>query len=182
MFCSGACRAVGTLDRGGDCPEKKAAAATGCPSKSSFSRSHHMLQSRSIRRAFGQSFVLAVAAAIWATPSGAQTETSFPFNRELLLDVPPAKGSKRVPSLDIGGNGAAELDLWCNTVRSQLIVVGDTITFLAGPRKERACTPERMRDDEDMLTALTEVTNWRREGDVLVLTGPRTVRFRLQTN
>jgi hypothetical protein len=29
---------------------------------------------------------------------------------------------------------------------------------------------------------LTEVTNWRREGEFLVLTGARTMRFRMQTN
>jgi hypothetical protein len=39
-----------------------------------------------------------------------------------------------------------------------------------------------MRGDDDMLTALTEVTNWRREGEFLVLTGARTMRFRMQTN
>jgi hypothetical protein len=33
-----------------------------------------------------------------------------------------------------------------------------------------------------VLGALNEVTNWRREGDVLVLIGTRTMRFRLQTN
>jgi heat shock protein HslJ len=139
-----------------------------------------MPQFRLVRRPLHWALAIAIATA--AVPAGAQTESSFPFNRELLLDVPAAKGSKRVPSLDIGANGAAELDLWCNTVRSQLIVVGDTITFLAGPRQERQCAPERMREDEDMLAALADVTNWRREGDVLVLTGPRTVRFRLQTN
>ena len=114
--------------------------------------------------------------------TGALADSSFPFNHELLLDVRPMKGSKRVPSLDIGANGAAEIDLWCNTVRSQLVVAGDTITILTGPRTERPCPPERARDDEEMLSALTEVTNWRREGDMLILTGTRTIRFRLQTN
>jgi hypothetical protein len=34
-----------------------------------------------------------------------------------------------------------------------------------------------------MLNALTQVTNWRRDGDVLVLTGgPQPVRFRMATN
>ena len=125
---------------------------------------------------------LFVAFGAMALATGARADSSFPFNRELLLDTQPMKGSKHVPSLDIGANGAAEIDLWCNTVRSQLVVVGDTITILTGPRTERQCPPERMRDDEEMLSALTEVTNWRREGDVLILTGPRTIRFRLQTN
>ena len=128
----------------------------------------------------------ALAVGLWTVAAvglgGAQAESSFPFNRELLLDTQPMKGSKRVPSLDIRGNGAAEFDLWCNTVRSQLVVAGDTITIVTGPKTERPCPPERVRDDEEMLAALTEVTNWRREGDMLILTGPRTIRFRLQTN
>jgi heat shock protein HslJ len=122
-------------------------------------------------------FVLGVAA---APAAGAQPE--FPFGRELLLDAPPMKGSKRVPSLDIGENGLADIELWCNAVKGQLVVAGDTITILTGARTERPCTPERMRGDDDMLSALTEVTNWRREGEFLVLTGARTMRFRMQTN
>ena len=42
--------------------------------------------------------------------------------------------------------------------------------------------PERAQADDEVLGALNEVTNWRREGDVLVLIGTRTMRFRLQTN
>src|ERR1700704_752230 len=116
-----------------------------------------------------------------ATPAVA-AQSEFPFGRELLLDAPPMKGSKRVPSLDIGENGLADIELWCNAVKGQLVVAGDTITILTGARTERPCTPERMRGDDDMLTALTEVTNWRREGEFLVLTGARTMRFRMQTN
>ncbi len=127
-------------------------------------------------------FVLALGVATWSSTGDARAESDFPFNRELLLDAPPMKGSKRVPSLDIGPNGAAEFVLWCNTVRGQLVVAGDTITILTGPSTERQCPQERLRGDEEMLAALTEVTNWRREGDLLILSGPRTVRFRLQTN
>lgn len=130
------------------------------------------------RRAVVAALVIMASAVV----ASAQGELSFPFDRELLLDVPPVKGSKRVPSLDIGANGAAQLDLWCNTVRAQLIVVGDTITVLTGPRTQRPCSPELAREDEEMLAALTDVTNWRRQGDVLLLTGPRAIRFRLQTN
>jgi heat shock protein HslJ len=115
-------------------------------------------------------------------PVGAPAQSPFPFERELLLDVAPMKGSKRVPSLDIGVAGTAELSMWCNTVRAQLVVAGDTITVIAGPSSERQCPAERMRGDEDLLAALTQATNWRREGDYLILTGGQTVRFRLQTN
>ncbi len=106
----------------------------------------------------------------------------FPFGHELLLDAAPMAGSKRVPSLDIAENGLADIDLWCNSIKGQMIVAGDTITILTGARTERSCTPERMRGDEDVLAALSEVTNWRREGDILILTGARTLRFRLPTN
>jgi len=125
--------------------------------------------------------VLGVAIGAVAAPAVA-AQPEFPFGRELLLDAPPMKGSKRVPSLDIAENGLADIELWCNAVKGQLVVAGDTITILTGARTERPCTPERMRGDDDMLTALTEVTNWRREGEFLVLTGARTMRFRMQTN
>lgn len=109
--------------------------------------------------------------------------SDFPFGRELLLDAAPMKGSKRVPSLDIGDNGTAEIALWCNSVQARLIVVADTITILTGAKTERSCPPERARGDEAMLSALTEVTHWRLDGELLVLTGGATpLRFRMQTN
>jgi heat shock protein HslJ len=113
---------------------------------------------------------------------GVPAQSSFPFDHELLLDAAPMKGSKRVPSLDIAANGTAEIALWCDTVKAQLIVAADTITVIAGPGTGQQCPPERMRGDEDLLSALTQVTNWRREGNYLVLTGGRTIRFHLQTN
>jgi heat shock protein HslJ len=112
----------------------------------------------------------------------ATAQPSFPFDHELLLDVAPMKGSKRVPSLDIKPGGAAEIALWCNTVKAQLVVAGDTITVITGPVSGQQCAAERVRADEELLAALTQATNWRREGDSLILTGGRTVRFRLQTN
>jgi len=39
-----------------------------------------------------------------------------------------------------------------------------------------------MRGDDDMLSALSQVTNWRLQGDMLILNGPRTIRFRMETN
>jgi heat shock protein HslJ len=125
--------------------------------------------------------VLGVAITTAAT-SAIAAQPEFPFGRELLLDAPPMKGSKRVPSLDIAENGLADIELWCSSVKGQLVVAGDTITILTGAKTERSCTPERARGDDDVLAGLTEVTNWRREGEFLVLTGARTMRFRLQTN
>ena len=131
-----------------------------------------------LRRA-AVALTLAAAAPALLAPAVA---AEFPFGHELLLDVKPMKGSKRVPSLAIAENGLADIELWCSSLKGQLVVAGDTITILTGAKTERSCTPERMRGDDDVLAALTEVTNWRREGEYLVLTGARTMRFRLQTN
>jgi heat shock protein HslJ len=62
------------------------------------------------------------------------------------------------------------------------VVVNDTITVVAGPQTERSCAPDRVRGDQEMMEALQQVTNWRREGDSVVLIGPRNLRFRLPTN
>ncbi len=126
-------------------------------------------------------FALGVATGV-ALASAVAAQSEFPFGRELLLDAPPMKGSKRVPSLEVAENGLADIALWCNDIKGQLVVAGDTVTILTGPKTERSCTPERMRGDDDVLAALTEVTNWRREGEFLILTGARTLRFRMQTN
>lgn len=107
----------------------------------------------------------------------------FPFNQELLLDTPPMRGSKRVPMLEIAANGAVVIDLWCNSVQGQIVVVEDTITIMTGPKTDRSCPPERVRGDEEVLSSLLQVTNWRRESDaVLLLVGPRTLRFHKATN
>jgi heat shock protein HslJ len=92
------------------------------------------------------------------------------------------KGSKQIPSLDIDDKGIADIGLWCSSVKGQLVVAGDTITIITGPKTDRSCSPERMQSDDDMLAALTAVTNWKLEGDVLVLIGTRTMRFRAQSN
>jgi len=125
---------------------------------------------------------LAVVLAFAASIPGGAAERAFPYDKELRLDARPMPGSKRVPILDIRGNGDAAIDLWCNSVQGQLVVVDDTITVLTGEKTDRQCPPERARGDDDMLAALNQVTNWRRDGDTLILLGPRNLRFRLQTN
>lgn len=121
--------------------------------------------------------VSAVAAALPAV--GAE---GFPFDEELLLDAKPMRGSKRVPMLDIKPDGAVLIDLWCNSVQGQLVVAANTLTVLTGPKTDRACAPERMRGDDEVLSALEQVTTWRREGEDLVLIGPQSLRFRRATN
>ena len=123
-----------------------------------------------------------LASAVALTTGGAEASPEFPFGKELLLDARPMKGSKRIPILDIGDNGMAAIDLWCNSVQAQLVVAKDTITVITGPQTNRPCPPEQARGDQEMMDALAQVTNWRREGDSLVLIGPRMLRFRLQSN
>ena len=110
------------------------------------------------------------------------SRTNFPFDGELILDVRPMPGSKRIPNMDIDAKGAIVVEMWCNRVDGQVVVAGDTITVMTGPPTERPCTPERARGDADFLEALNAVTNWRREGDFVRLIGPKTLRFRVPTN
>ena len=119
---------------------------------------------------------LAVAA---YAPAQAQ---EFPFESELLLDARPLPGSKRIPNLEVAANGTIALEMWCNRVDGQVVVAGDTITVITGQPTERQCSPERARGDAELLEALNAVTNWRRQGDSVVLVGPKTLRFRAPTN
>jgi heat shock protein HslJ len=128
------------------------------------------------------SLLASLIAGALAPPAKAEAEP-FPFGRELLLDVAPLRGSKKVPILDIGDGGSAEIELWCNAIKAQLIVAGDTVTIITGEASTRQCAPDRARADEDLLAALNEITSWRMEHSALVLTGgSRTLRFRTQTN
>src|ERR1700690_302746 len=86
-----------------------------------------------------------------ALPAAANAQQEFPFGSELRLDVPPMKGSKRIPISAIAENGATTIDLWCNSVQGQVVVVDDTITIMTGQRTERPCPPERIKGDDDMM-------------------------------
>jgi heat shock protein HslJ len=119
--------------------------------------------------------------AVCATSPGF-TQGDFPYDRELVLDVAPMRGSKRIPNLDIKPNGMVEIEMWCNKVDAQLVVAADTLTVLTGPQTNRPCQRNQSQGDAELLQALSEVTNWRWQGDVLVLVGPKPLRFRLATN
>ena len=115
--------------------------------------------------------------------SGAvSAQDQFPFDSELIMDVAPMRGSKRIPNMDVAPNGRLALEMWCNRIEGQFVVAADTVTVLTGQATQRQCPPERVQGDEQLLAALTQVTNWRRNGDTLELIGPRTLRFRLPTN
>jgi heat shock protein HslJ len=114
--------------------------------------------------------------------AGIAADRSFPYDDTLLLEAKPMKGSKRVPILQIESKGEASIDMWCNKVAAQLVVVDATITIILGASSEKQCDPDRMQADEDLMTALQQVATWRREGDLLVLQGERSLRFRLSSN
>jgi|SRR5579883_1156701 hypothetical protein len=124
--------------------------------------------------------VLVIAAAAWA----AHANEAFPFGSELMLDTPPMHGSKRVPMIEIEDDGTAVLDLWCASAKAQAIVGDATITIVPGVVLPPAqpCEPERQARDADLLTALAQVTGWRRHGDLVELSGPAALRFHLMTN
>jgi META domain len=126
--------------------------------------------------------VAAIGSGIFLSLAPKAFAQSFPFGSELVLDVDPMRGSKKIPVLDIGQNGAAEIELWCDSVKAQLVVAADTITIITGKTSAHQCPPDRARADEEMLTALNQATNWRMEDSALVLTGGKTLRFRRQTN
>jgi hypothetical protein len=109
-------------------------------------------------------------------------ESTFPFGSELMLDAAPLYGSKRVPMLEIEDNGAASIDLWCASVHGEATIGATSITIVADPPNGPQCTPERQSGDQDLLTALTQVTGWRRDGDTVDFSGPTPLRFRLMTN
>ena len=110
----------------------------------------------------------------------------FPFDQELVLDVEPMRPVKRVPILTVAPGGSATIDLWCKTVPARVEISDAAIKIEPGPLPEGLpemmsagqCTPERMQADEELLGALIQVTGWRREGDGIVLEGPKTLKFR----
>jgi heat shock protein HslJ len=125
-----------------------------------------------------------VAVGAWVCTSGvAAAQTSFPFDSELIMEVAPMRGSKRIPNMDVAANGALAMEMWCNRIEGQFVVAADTVTVLTGQATQRQCPPERAQSDEQLLAALAQVTNWRRRGDTLELIGgPRPLKFKVPTN
>jgi hypothetical protein len=126
--------------------------------------------------------VTAAFAAAGMTAGNAKAEEGFPFGFEMTLDGPPQPGSKRIPTLEIGDNGEARLDLWCKRGTGQFSVAGNTVIFVPGQLQDGGCQPARAQADDDLVAALGEATTWRRRGDSVSFTGTRTLRFRINTN
>lgn len=135
-------------------------------------------------------FALLIAVGV---PSMAGASEPFPFGSELMLDASPMPDSKRIPMLEIEDDGSASIDLWCTSLRGQATVTGDSITIIPGapsslipgqPSAAQAapCDPDRQASDAAIVSALAQVTKWRRAGDLVELSGPTTLRYRLMTN
>jgi META domain len=124
---------------------------------------------------------LALVASV-AMSHEAKAETGFPFGMEMTLDALPQPGSKRVPDLDIGDNGEVVLELWCKGGKGQFSVAGNSVIFVAGQMEDRPCPPAKAQADDELIAALTDATSWKRQGDAVTFIGPRTLKFRLNTN
>jgi heat shock protein HslJ len=119
---------------------------------------------------------------LFAVAGGCYAREDFPFDSELFLDAQPMAGSRRMPNIEIAANGAVAIELWCNRVTGQVVVAGDTITIALGSPTSRPCSPQQSQRDDELLVALNGVTGWRRDGDLLLLTGEKTLRFRAATH
>jgi len=121
-----------------------------------------------------------------ACRSGVAAEP-FPFDQELLLDAAPMRPGKRMPLLTVEPNGSAKIDLWCRSVPARIEMSDTVMKIEAGPLPEGPpemmsagqCTDERMRADEELVAALSQITGWRRDDEGIVLEGPKDLRFRL---
>jgi len=134
---------------------------------------------RVLKRA-GGALILLTAATLNFSP--ALAGDGFPFGMEMTLDVAPQPGSKRIPNLEIGDAGAVVLELWCKGGKGQFSVAGDTVIFVAGAMEDRVCPPDRAQADDGLIAAMAEVATWKRQGDFVWFVGPKTLRFRLNTN
>jgi hypothetical protein len=126
--------------------------------------------------------VLALLLLAVGNTSPLQAQPEFPYDRDLVLDARPMRGGKRVPVLSVDGGGRVQIDLWCKRGQGDAVIAGDTVTILIGAMREETCTPERAQADEDLIVELSGVTNWSFRGDVVTLTGAKTLRFRAAAN
>ena len=121
-----------------------------------------------------------IAAGFLAGP--AHADDGFPFGFEMTMDTLPQPGSKRIPTLEIGDNGEAKLDLWCKSGTGQFSVAGNTVIFVPGQMQDPGCPAAKAQADDDLVAALSEATTWQRRGDRVSFTGTKPLRFHINTN
>ena len=128
----------------------------------------------------GVASLLLIAAALDSTP--ARADDGFPFEMQMQLDVNRMPGSKRIPNLDIGEAGEVVFELWCKGGKGQFSVAGNTVIFVARAMENRSCPPDRAQADDELIAALTDVSTWKRQDDLVLFVGTKTLRFRINTN
>jgi heat shock protein HslJ len=128
----------------------------------------------------GVASLLLVATALDSIP--ARADDGFPFETQMQLDVNRMPGSKRIPNLDIGEAGEVVFELWCKGGKGQFSVAGNTVIFVAGAMENRSCPPDRAQADDELIAALTDVGTWKRQDDLVLFIGAKTLRFRINTN
>ena len=128
----------------------------------------------------GVASLLLITAALDSTP--ARADDGFPFEMQMQLDVNRMPGSKRIPNLDIGEAGEVVFELWCKGGKGQFSVAGNTVIFVPGAMENRSCPPDRAQADDELIAALTDVSTWKRQDDLVVFVGTKTLRFRINTN
>ena len=126
--------------------------------------------------------MVCAAVAVLSMSVAAQAEDGFPFGTEMTLEAVPQPGSKRIPNIEIGDNGEVVLELWCKGGKGQFSVAGNTVIFVPGQIQDRSCPPARAQADDELVAALAAVETWKRQGDVLTLIGPKSLRFRTNGN
>ena len=126
--------------------------------------------------------MVCAAAALLVMSAVARAEEGFPFGTEMTLEAVPQPGSKRIPNIEIGDNGEVVLELWCKGGKGQFSVAGNTVIFVPGAIQDRSCPPAKAQADDDLVAALAAVETWKRQGEVLALIGPKTLRFRENGN
>jgi hypothetical protein len=135
---------------------------------------------------FGLRRSIAAAGLLLLTCGTSLSADQFPFDQEFLLDAAPMRPGKRMPILTVEPDGNAKIDLWCKTVSARLDISDTAVKIEAGPLPEGLpemmsagqCTPERIKADEELLADFTQVTGWRRQGEGILLEGPKILKFR----
>lgn len=132
----------------------------------------------------------ALAALALLLPAAATAADEFPFDQELILEARRIGNVKRLPILTVEPNGNAVIDLWCKTVPARVQVSDGAVKIESAPLPEELpsmmvagqCSPERMQADQDLIAALTQATDWRRQNGAIVIGGPTVLRFRASSH
>jgi META domain len=135
-----------------------------------------------VKELLGRGAAMLVLATIAFQMIPAYAEGGFPFGLEMTLDAARQPGSKRLPTLEIGDNGEAVLELWCKGAKGQFSVAGNTVIFVAGLVEDRACPAARAQADDELIGALSEASSWKRQDDLVSFIGAKPLRFRINTN